>query len=102
MSVARKWLEDRLAQAPPTLLATMVSALPGTEATVADELGRAAIVLYERVAAGIGERRDALPLLAADALLTHAFEAAAEGAGETEVEALAARWGVAGELNRLV
>ena len=101
MSAARKWLEDRLGQAPRDLLETMVSALPGTEPSVADELGRAAILLYARVAAGSGEREDALPLLAADALLTHAFEAAAENGGENEVEAIAGRWGVSGALSHL-
>lgn len=81
MTHAERWLEGRLAQAPPDLVASMVAALPGAEATertVPEVLIEAALGLYGSVARGSGGREDALPLLAADALFTHAFEAQAE------------------------
>lgn len=78
MSIAREWLEGRLEGAPPTLVGTMMAALPAAAPTVADALVTGALELYGRVARSSGGREDALPLLAADALFTHAFEAQAE------------------------
>ena len=57
---------------------TMVESLPAVAPGVADALLLGATSLYRRVAAGSGAREDALPLLAADALMTHAFQASAE------------------------
>lgn len=90
MSGAREWLERRLESAPPALVATMVSALPAAAPSVPDALVSGALGLYGRVARGTGGREDALPLLAADALFTHAFEAQAEADPE-RVTALAER-----------
>lgn len=78
MSSAEVWLRGQLGEAPSALLETMVSALAGDAADVPAELSDAALRLYARVARGEGGREDALPLLAADALLTHAFQAQAE------------------------
>jgi hypothetical protein len=78
----------------------MLSALddaPDADVPVPDVLAGAALALYRRVASGAGGRNDALPLLAADALFTHAFEAQAElDAGG--IPALARRWGGSGRL----
>lgn len=50
--------------------------VPG--AAVPDVLAAAALATFERVMAGSQSRGDALRLLAADALLTYAFEASTE------------------------
>ena len=97
MTAAESWLRQRLTGAPPELLATMVGALPDEAAAEPDALAAAAAVLYRRVAAGTGGREDALPLLAADALLTHAFEAQAE-LDPAGLEGLAERCGARGAL----
>jgi hypothetical protein len=79
---ARAWLAARVAAAPPALCEQMdaaLSGLPDSRAALDAGPGRAA----------------ALPLLAADALLTHGCEAAAEAAGEDGVAAFAASWGAA-------
>lgn len=100
MSPAEGWIRERLAGAPPALLDAMAAALPAGAAPVPDALAGGAAVLLERVARGSGGREDALPLLAADALLTHAFQAQSE-ADPAGVAALAARWGGAGRLGEL-
>lgn len=101
MTAAEAWLRERLPGAPPRLLTAMVAALPpASAASVADDLAAASLALLARVADGGGCRDDALPLLTADALLTHALEAQAE----VDVEGLAAfvaRWGAAGRLGEL-
>jgi hypothetical protein len=68
--------------------------------TVADALAEGAIALYARVLAGTGRREDALPLLAADALMTHALEAQA-AADPLGLAAFSERWGAAGRLGEL-
>lgn len=100
MNAAAAWLRAHAAAAPAPLLERMLAALPPVSATVAEALAEAALALYAEVLEGTGGREDALPLLAADALLTHAFEAQAEldPAGLT---AFAARWGAAGRLAEL-
>ena len=102
MSEAERWLRGRLAEAPPELLDAMAAALPAEDGgPLADTLAAAAQGLYAHLLArGTGGREDALPLLAADALMTHALEAQAEA----DVDGLAdfaRRWGAAGELGRL-
>ncbi|MDB4949206.1 MAG: hypothetical protein JWM27_1855 [Gemmatimonadetes bacterium] len=117
MTAAETWLRERLSDAPPRLLDAMVAAVrsAGAEAGVAvdpaasvdrddggvpDALAAAALMLYERVLAGSGKREDALPLLAADALMTHALEAQAE----IDADGLAGfdeRWGAAGKLGEM-
>lgn len=78
MRAGEAWLRGRVAGAPPALMQAMVAALPDDAASVPDALVHGAMVLYQMVARGNGGREDALPLLAADALLTHAFQAQAE------------------------
>ena len=99
MSAAAEWLRARLADAPPELLDTMLAEV-GEGENVAEELASASMSLFERVLRGTGGREDALPLLAADALLTHALEAQAETDPDGVAE-LAARWGGAGRLGAL-
>ncbi|HEV2146661.1 MAG TPA: hypothetical protein VGR37_04525 [Longimicrobiaceae bacterium] len=100
MTAAERWVRERLADAPPSLLDAMAAALPGEALPVPDALASGALRLLERVARGSGGREDALPLLAADALLTHAFQAQAE-ADPAGIAALAARWGASGRLGEL-
>jgi hypothetical protein len=100
VTAAERWLRERLSDAPPRLLESMLAALPPEAPSVPDALAEGALRLYEAVGRGPGGREDALPLLSADALLTHAFQAQAESdpAGVAE---LAARWGGAGRLGEL-
>jgi hypothetical protein len=100
---AAAWLRARVPGAPPALLAAMLDALGPEDdgLPLPDALAAAAVRLYAHVRDGSGGREDALPLLAADALLTHALQAQAE-ADPAAVAAFARRWGGAGELGRLV
>ncbi len=101
MSEAEAWLRGRLAGAPPTLLEVMVDALgDDAEASVPDALAAGALRLYESLLGGAEARDDALPLLAADSLMTHALEAQAE-ADPAGVPALVRRFGAAGRLGEL-
>jgi hypothetical protein len=97
---AERWLRERLEGSPSHLLACMADALPAEAASIPDALAAGAIELYRQVLGGRCGREDALPLLAADALLTHAFEAQAE-LEPSGVPALAARWGAGGRLGEL-
>lgn len=69
------WLAQRLADVPPRLAAAVREL---TQGGGADALADAALAAFERVASGGARRAGALDLLAADALLTYAFEAAAD------------------------
>lgn len=93
MSAARQWLREHLDSTPDLLLETMLEALGSDEGTsIPEALARGAVDLYRRVLDGAGDRNDALPLLAADALFTAAFQAQAEiepGA----ISDFARRWG---------
>jgi hypothetical protein len=104
VSPAEAWLREHLAGAPPRLLEAMASALPADASsgvtTVADVLAEGALALYARVLRGTGGREDALPLLAADALMTHALEAQAQ-ADPDGLAAFTERWGATGRLAEL-
>jgi hypothetical protein len=79
-SAARDWLLRRLPPPPRELLDRMLTAL-GESAPAVDlssRLGEAAVVCLTAAIDRVGERAAALDLLAADALLTYACEAAAE------------------------
>ena len=78
MTPAELWLREHCPGAPPRLLDCMVGALPAMSGSVPDALLQGAARLYREVAASDCTRTDALPLLAADALLTHAFQVQAE------------------------
>jgi hypothetical protein len=93
-------MRARLPDTPPALLDAMLVALPDDpRQPVADALADAGLRLYAGLLrGGAGARReDALPLLAADALFTHALEAQAES-DPGAVCALAERIGAAGAL----
>ena len=95
-----EWVRARLADAPPALLDAMLAALPVEgDLSLPDALAAGALSLYARLPE-TGGRADALPLLAADALFTHALEAQAE-ADPGGVAALAERMGAAGALGRM-
>lgn len=101
MTAAAEWVRERLGDVPPALLEAMLAALPadGAPRSVPDALAAGALSLYAGLP-GTGGREDALPLLAADALFTHALEAQAE-ADPDGVADLAARMGAAGALGRV-
>ncbi len=101
--VPRAWLEGRLTETPPELAREICASIEApcanglTSATLAD----IAIEVLERVGRDPQTRDSALALLAADALLTYAFESASDltigGSAET-VTALAARLGPRGRI----
>jgi len=95
------WLRPRLAEAPPELAVDILALLETTpDLDLSDPvaaLAGAALAGLAQVADGTGERTEALRLLAADAALTYAFEAAAEAGTAAE---LAVRVGLSGELGR--
>jgi hypothetical protein len=97
VSPAEAWLRERVPGAPPALLEAMVAALPTDSPSAAAGMAEGALALYRGVVRGSGGREDALPLLAADALLTHAFQAQAEG-DPAGLAALAERLGARGTL----
>lgn len=79
MNDAERWLRMRLAGAPSALLDVMSAALPDDEGSaVPQTLALGGAALYAQVLRGGGGREDALPLLAADALFTHALQAQTE------------------------
>jgi hypothetical protein len=100
VSAAELWLRQNLPATDPLLLQRMLAALPDEGVSVPEILAEGALRLYGEVARSRGTRDDALPLLAADALLTHAFQAQAE-ADPGGLAKMAARWGAAGRLGRL-
>ncbi len=68
-----------MAAAPqPLREAMLAAAAPHDALPAASGLAEAAVDLYRTVATGEGRRHDALALLAADALFTHAFQVQAE------------------------
>lgn len=101
---AEAWLEPRLREAPPRLADAVRRCLERAEpdeppAGLSGWLARAAVQEFGRVRAGrAGDRSEAVRLLAADASLTFAFEAAADR-GE-DLGRLAEEWGAAGRLGR--
>lgn len=98
-----RWLLRRLEETPSDL-ALAVRRLAGREPGMTPErMALASLEGFERVAARVDDRDPALDLLAADALLTYAFEAAADpdiGGSAARAGALADRFGPAGELGR--
>jgi hypothetical protein len=79
MNAGRRWIDENLRSVPRPLLDTMTGAIAtDPSATAAESLAAGAVALYTEVLGGAGGREDALGLLAADALLTHAFQAQAE------------------------
>lgn len=92
MTDARSWLAERIAGAPPQLRDRMLGAVANVSGgSIQEVLADAAAACLERAMAENVGRASALELLAADALLTHACEAAAE-AGSDALAAFAAAW----------
>jgi hypothetical protein len=96
---AAAWVRERLGDCPPALLAAMIEALPADASLpVPEAMAHAAVALLGTL--GGLRRAEALPLMAADALLTHAFHAQAEADPEG-LAALAERFGAAGALGAI-
>lgn len=93
MSDATHWLSQRVTDAPEQLRARMFAALDMASATapVHERLALAASDCLMRALRDQASRASALDLLAADALLTHACEAAAEIDSDT-LATFAAAW----------
>jgi hypothetical protein len=86
---AEAWLDARAVDAPASLRARMSRALahsPDVSDSLPQALAEAALAELERVLAQPSERAAAFDLLAADALLTYAFEAAAEQGGDAVLD----------------
>lgn len=101
-NAAELWLEPRLADVPPALAAAVREAVALVDGSAAPEeipdlLAEAALrELDDALEKREGRERGALRLLAADAILTWAFEAAT--ALGTDAGALAERLGLNGEI----
>jgi hypothetical protein len=77
------WLDTRRPAPPATLRARLEASLSGADLPLPEHLARLGRVLLDGVASRPEGRRElALDLLAADALITYAFEAQAEEAVE--------------------
>jgi hypothetical protein len=94
MNDATNWLAQRVVDAPAQLRARMLTALGTVSDSVPlhERLALAACDCLTRALRDSVSRDSALELLAADALLTHACEAAAELGSDT-LTAFAAAWG---------
>jgi hypothetical protein len=92
-SDARDWLTVRIADAPDPLKERMLEGLAEVDGVgpIYDQLADAAAICLRSAMAEQALRVCAMGLLAADALLTHACEAAAEAGGD-ELAAFAAGW----------
>ncbi len=98
MTAAEAWLRERVPGAPPRLLEAMVSALRADdEVSVPEALAEASLGLLTGLPGRGARTGDALPLLASDALLTHALEAQAELDPAGLPEAVE-RWGARGRI----
>lgn len=80
-AAAARWLARRDPAPPAAVRASIAGAMarydPG-DGVVSERLVSAGLALLEGVVSGVGDRASAAELLAADALLTYAVEAAAE------------------------
>ncbi len=79
---------------------SMIGALSATESSIPEALAAASMRRYQEVTRGEGGRENALALLAADALLTHAFQAQAE-IDPNAIAAFARKWGEGGVLGEI-
>lgn len=97
----QRWLEARLADVPPELAEAVRTRVRDSTLGGEEGLVTAALRGFDDVIEGVGRRSSALELLAADALLTYAFEAAADpslGGSARQAVRLAVRVGPAGEI----
>ena len=87
MSEAERWLAAHVEHAPEQLRATMLNAVRETSAaTVAQHLAQAGMICLRKALRDPAKRPSALELLAADALFTHACQAAAHDGAESVVQ----------------
>ncbi len=98
-----RWLEPRLAEVPPALAAAVRKCVadmsrPVEPEEIPDFLAEAALRELDDVLGTPQGRKGALRLLAADAILTYAFEAATVLG--TDARALADRMGLNGEIGQ--
>jgi hypothetical protein len=93
MSEAGTWLSERIADAPDPLRERMLEALAEVNGadTIHDQLAQASAICLRNAMAEQALRVCAIGLLAADALMTHACEAAAEAGGD-ELAVFADAW----------
>jgi hypothetical protein len=103
------WLESRLRGVPPELAHAMRDAIGrvkvGPDRTPAEALAEVSLTELCSVTGGEQNRKTALRLLAADALLTYAFEAAVDseiGGDAAAAERLAERVGPCGYLGECI
>jgi hypothetical protein len=99
------WLETHLEETPRELAGAIHDLLGGTDSPPPspERMLECALGAFERVAATSQTRAGALELLAADALLTYAFESASDpraGGSAAAALTLARRTGPSGELGR--
>ncbi len=81
MSATERWLQPRIVALPPELAAAVsaaVARVASREGPVPDTLAETALDELDAVVARRQDRAAALRLLAADALLTYAFEASVD------------------------
>lgn len=94
MNELARWLDERTPAMPSELRAALDAAVeaagPSDADPLPDRLAGAGLATLARVARATAQRSTAMELLAADALLTYACEAAAE-AGPEALERLTAR-----------
>lgn len=98
---ARRWIRDRIDDAPPRLGSAVDGILADLPASSTDEgpwdvMARGAEDALRSVEPEAADRGAALELLAADALLTYAFQCAAEEGAD--LEETIERWGPTGRL----
>lgn len=102
MTAIASWLEERLSGVPPALAGAVRALCEDAGSTGSPQgMAEAALGAFDRVASDAAGRAGALDLLAADALLTYAFEAAADpdvGGSASLAVGLAARMGPHGEI----
>jgi hypothetical protein len=101
VSPAERWLREHLPEAAPPFLEAMLGGLPDDPTLpVPDALAAGALALYARVLEADGGRETALPLLGADALFTHSFQAQSELC-HADLPAFTSRWDGRGALGKL-
>jgi hypothetical protein len=103
MYAAERWLEPRLVEVPPALAAAIRECVarvsrPVEPEEIPDFLAEAALNELDDSLGKPQGRKGAIRLLAADAILTYAFEAATTLG--TDARALADRMGMNGEIGR--
>jgi hypothetical protein len=102
---SENWLERHLSEVPPRLAGAIRDLVAPGIAGGGSGMIEAALHGFESVVNNIEDRDSAIVLLAADALLTYAFEAAADpalGGSATVAVELAGRIGPCGSLGALL